>query len=211
MSEDAVGNHGLTFRKLFNLIDGIFRNKFMIKDKCENAAKLLYISNNVKIKDSMFYKVRLGDDISVLITYDYLGSDNRDYVYDFAIVDGRPTLFIFADSLINPKVPEFVRTYRLYSIFSVLVELYAKQEYVNIIGSIYESIIMYAPMILTVRLIESFYNRSFDMDRDYRKNMFDGTIIYEWFNEESLEIIHSCSDSALLNFGALVECINSGR
>lgn len=210
MSNEDIGNHGLTYRKIFNLIDGIFRNKFMIKDRCEDAAKLLYIARAVKIKDSTFYKVRLGDDINVLITYDYLGPDNHDYVYDFAVINGNPTLFIFADSLLNPKVPEFVRTFRLYSIFTTLTVLYAKQEYMNLVGTVCETIAMYAPMVMTIRLIETFYNRKFDMDRDFKAYIF-GDGVMDWFNDEALEIIHSCNDSALLSYGALVEHINMYR
>lgn len=203
--EQAVGNHNLTFRKIFNLIDNTFRKKFVAKCVCDSAAKLLYIAHGINIKNSEFYKVRLGDDINVLITYDYLGSDNRDYVYDFAIIDNAPTLLIFADTLLNPKVPETVRTYRLHSIFTMLVELYSKQEFMNIIGSMYESIILYAPMVMTVRIIETFYNREFKLSRDYKADMFDGLVVYNWFDEEALDIIHKCSDAALLNYGALVE------
>lgn len=182
----------------------------MLKDRCDNAAKLLFISQNIGIKDSMFYRVNLGDDITVLITYDYLGKGNIDYVYDFAIVDGNPTMFIFADTLLNENVPRAVRVNRIYRLFNALIGIYEDYKFM-IPGSIYEHIMLYAPMVMTVRLIETFYNRNFVISKDFNPSLYGDDFTVSWFDDDALEIIHSCDDTSLLDFGALVEHVSRAR
>ena len=204
-SRPSVGDHDLTFYDIFKLVDNIFRKTFIQRVKNETAAKLLKMSLNISIKDAMFTQVAFGD-LKVLICEDYLGHDNIDRVFDVAMVDNQATIFIFSDSLTNEKVRRDVRASRLFDLFSILVEIYSVQEYMNIIGSIYSTIVEYAPLVLTVRLIETFYGRNFIIDKDWNPEYYPET--YGWFDEEALDVIHKVTDRGLLEFGALVPIVD---
>lgn len=204
MVPPTIGDHDLTYAKIYTLLQSIFLGKLHQKTRNENAAKLLYISKGIYIKDDMFTNVVLGD-ISVLIYEDYIGKENKGYVIDLAMVNNKPTLFIFSNNLTDQHIPKRVVIGRIYDVFNALLQLYSKQEFINMNYSIYHTISFYAPVVMTIRLVETIYNEPFDLQKDYRDGDFG---ICRWLDEESLDIIHNCSDSALLEFGALVEHVD---
>lgn len=206
----AVGNHGITMKGIFNLVAGIFTDKFTMRVSDDYAGKLLYISQGISIKDNMFTQVRLGTDVNVLIVEEYLGSKFRDYVYDVAMVNNTVTFFIFSDSLTNEKVPRSVRAARIYGLFEALVMLYAKTEIINVLGSMYSTMVYYAPMVMTVRLINRVSDTLFDYDEDYDPTEYT-QYVNDWFTRDAYDAIMNTknTDADLLEFGLLVEHVSS--
>lgn len=208
MTQEAYGNNNVQITDIYALVDSIFNNKFTMTAADKNAADLLYLAKGINIPNNIFTQVKLGNELNVLIYDGYLGKDNIDYVYDFAMVNNKPTLYIFSDTLTNDKIPPKLRAERIYRLFSALVSMYSKQDYMILMYSIYHIMCYYTPIVLMVRLIESYYNREFKLDHDFDRKLFPDSI-GEWFNQEALDIIHSMNDRQLFEFGGLVEHVEN--
>ena len=208
MAQEPNGNHGVQITDIYALVDSTVNNKFSMVASNKNAADVLYLSKGISIPNNIFKQVKLGNDVNVLVYDGYLGKDNIDYVYDFAIVDNRPTFYLFSDPLTNDKAPRAVKVERIHRLFTALVNFFVKPEYITLRYSIYYNICYYAPMVLTVRLIENINNRQFSLDKDFDAEMYLPSI-QEWFNQDALDIIHSMTDRQLFEFGGLIEHIEN--
>lgn len=203
MNPQAIGNHELTFGMIYSLMNSIFENKLHQNVPNTDAAKLLYIAYGIRVDNNIFTTVRLGD-IDVLITDGYYGKRYRDMVYDIAKVNNRTVLFVFKDALTNPKIPERVKLQRMYTMFNMLVTLYTDININNISpNTIYNTIIYYAPVVMSIKLYEYIYCKEFPISSDYKYLLGDPC----WLDKKALDIIHQCTDSALLEYGALVEYV----
>jgi len=209
MNQMTIGDHEITYNDIFNLVNGIFRKQFTIKQPNPHAAWVLLGAKGIKVKDKSFKQVKFGD-ITVLIYEENIGVKYRDYIDDFAIVNNRPVLFIFSNELTDPNVPRKNRVEKIYRLFSDLVQLFMIQEYYNIVGSIYATIIDYAPIVMTVRLVETFYNHTFNMEKDYDEELYPDSVS-SWFGQDALDIIHTSTDAELLEFGLMVDHVTSNR
>ena len=207
MYPQTVGRHELTFSAIYSLLASIYDDRLYQNIPNTDAAKLLYISYVINVKDNIFTTVRLGD-IDILITDGYYGKKFRDMSYEVATINNRLTIFIFKDTLTNPKIPAKIKVARIFEIYNMLVGLYADPELKNLSYTIYGTIIFYAPVVMTIRLAESVFNKEFStIDGCYDNIEYIFGNCYYWLNDEALKIIHNCTDSALLEYGALVEHI----
>lgn len=212
MEAPAVGNHGITYRNIFNLVYGLFGDTFVQRVKNDYAARILFISQGLSIKNSMFTKVVLGDDIDVLIVPDYLGNRFSSYPYDVCVVNNRITFFIFSDCLKNDNYSTASRVANIYNLINALIMLGAKSDILNISGSIYQTITYYAPMVMTIRLFNLLNDSPFDYNKDYDPALMD-EYVTTWFTEEACTLINNTkyTDSDFLEFGLLVEYVTEGR
>ena len=75
------------------------------------------------------------------------------------------------------------------------------------VNTIYSTMMIYIPMVLTVRLYERVYNKEFRMN-NFREALYPEDIAV-WFNEECLELIHGMDDHMLYEYGGLVEHVDT--
>ena len=195
-----VGDHDITFDKIFDIVKNALLDGYTLVGEFPTAAQVLRKALNIGIRDNKFYHVTLGD-IRVLICNEYLGAANQDRVFDFFMVDGIPTLFIFSDCMKSEKVRRDVRVSRIIDLFTVLVELMSTQEYMNIVGSIYYKVIMAAPIVLTVKVIKAVYGRNFVYDKDWNPDYYSEE--FGWFDQNVVDAVYAYGTDELLNFGAV--------
>ena len=200
LTNKIVGDHGITFDDIFNLVKNTMLKGYKMVGEFPNAARVLKMALQIGIKDNKFYHVTLGD-FRVLICYDYLGNNNVDRVCDLFIVDGIPTIFIFADSILTDKARTDVKVYRIMNLFITLTQLMSTQEYMNLPNSIYAKVFEASPVVLTVKLIKEVYGRDFNYDKDWNPDYYDES--FNWFNNQVIVNNIYKHGKYMLDYGAI--------
>lgn len=206
MVHESIGNNGMTISGIYSMIDSIFNDKLKMACPNINAARVLYMAKGISIKNSIFKQVKFGD-FQVLVYEGYLGKNFRSYLYDFAIVNNQPTIFLFSDSFVNESIPTDIRINRIYKVFAFLVQMYYNLNWFYQVNTIYSTIQLYTPMVLTVRLYERVYGKEFEM-RNFREELYPEDVAV-WFNEECIDLIHGMDDHMLYEYGGLVEHVDT--
>lgn len=206
MVQESIGNQGMTISGIYSMLDSIFNNKLKMACPNVNAARVLYMAKGISIKDSIFKQVKFGD-FQILVYDGYLGKNFRNYLYDFAIVNNQPTIYLFSDPLVNENVPTDIRINRIYNVFTFLVQMYYNLNWFYQVTTIYSTMMIYIPMVLTVRLYERVYGKEFKMN-NFAAELYPSDVSV-WFDDECLELIHGMDDHMLYEYGGLVEHVDT--
>lgn len=199
-SNEPIGNYRLTFSEILGKVGNILLDTNPTTVVDYDAARILYVANNIQVRDHKFAVYRVGN-LYAYVVQDNLGKNMDQYPVDIAEIGDRLIVFVFRNALVNPKIDIATRVANLYMTFQTFVSLYHKPQVYTMRYTIYSYIIDYAPYVLTIKAYQNILHKTITID------MFSQVVTDDMrhINEDSLGVALQLPEKDLLVYGALAE------
>lgn len=204
-STDAKGNLGLSYTGIYNKITALLKLKYPVTVTHIKAAKLLYVSRGILVKDNSFGNSVIGN-MDILTVYDELPPDPNiaGMPYDIASIDGKPILFIFYEALFGDNLTLDEKFSNIYLLYTILVSMSLETGMAYLYSSIYSLIARSAPLVFTIKTFLQLGLNVNAVDINLQYIPEDDAFM---FREEVFDAIKDIDIEEIMSYGALCELI----